>query len=147
MKVILLEDIAKKGKKEDVIEVSAGYGMHLVREKKAVEFSKGSVKVLETKQKAKDDLEKELHDKAIANKKILEKKEIIFQLMVGENDKPFKSISPKQIVEKVMKDYNIKIDKRKFLNHNSINVLGITNVDVELTKNVVATLKIWIKKQ
>ena len=36
MKVILLEDIKKKGKKGDILNVKDGYGTFLINDKKAV---------------------------------------------------------------------------------------------------------------
>ena len=48
MKVILLKDIRKLGKKDDVVEVSDGYARNfLFKNKSAIAYTKGSAKVLD----------------------------------------------------------------------------------------------------
>lgn len=147
MKVILIEDVKGRGKKDDIIEVADGFGMHLIRNKKAVEASKGGVKKLDRqiadKQKAVE-IEKIEAEKT---KALLEKKPLNFQLSVGKDGKVFKSISNKQIIERIKNEYGIKIDKKKIKSKDNINTLGITNVDIELFKGVIATIKVAIKEQ
>ena len=147
MKVILLEDVRGRGKKDDIIEVASGFGMHLIREKKAIEASKGGLKKLDNQKVAREKEAEELKEQAIKNKDILEKKPLSFQLNVGKDGKVFKSVSHKQIVDRIMKEYNIKIDKKKFKTKDSINTLGVTNVEIELYKGVIATIKVAIKEQ
>lgn len=147
MKIILLEDIKKQGKKDDIIEVADGYGMHLIRNKQAVEASKGSVKILDKQKEAKKISAAKEEEEAIKIKNILEKKPLNFQLSVGKDGKVFKSISNKQIIDRIQSEYNIKVDKKKFKHKDNINVLGVTNVDVELYKGVIATIKVAIKEQ
>ncbi|MGL4383001.1 MAG: 50S ribosomal protein L9 [Bacilli bacterium] len=146
MKIILLEDIKGKGKKDQIIDVASGYAMHLIKEKKALEASSGNVKVIAKKQ---DDALKKLEEDieaAKANQKLLEAKTIEFKLNVGKDGRVFKSVSSKQIVDHVLNKYQIKLDKRKFLDNVKINNLGVTKVKVELAKGVVATLNIHVKE-
>lgn len=147
MKIILLEDIRGRGKKDEIIEVAGGFGMHLIREGKAVEASKGGVKKLNTQINTRNKETEKLKEQAIKDKEILEQKPLEFQLKVGEGGKVFKSVSHKQIIDKIVKEYDIRIDKRKFKNKDVINSLGVTNVDVELHKGVIATIKVMVKEQ
>lgn len=147
MKVILLQDIKGRGKKDDIIEVSGGFGMHLIREHKAIEASKGGVKILDQQAKKKEEEQHLLLEQAKKDKAILEKAKIIFQLKIGKDNKAFNSISHKQIINKVLDDYNIKLDKRKFKSSETINNIGTYHVDVELAKGVVAKLNVIVKEQ
>ncbi|MDL2212183.1 50S ribosomal protein L9 [Erysipelotrichaceae bacterium OttesenSCG-928-M19] len=147
MKVILLEDVKGRGKKDDIIEVASGFGMHLIRENKAIEASKGGLKKLDAQKQAKEKEQNRQVEQAKEDKVVLEKKPLEFYLNVGKDGRVFKSVSHKQIIDKVMNDFGIKLDKKKFKNKEHINTLGITNVEIELAKGVVATLKIAIKEQ
>jgi len=60
MKIILLEDVKKQGKKGDIINVKDGYGSYLINNKKAVLETKGSKKVLDMQNK-------EAEEKAMQN--------------------------------------------------------------------------------
>lgn len=146
MKVILLENIKGKGKKDEIIEVADGYGLHLIREKKAIEASKGGMKILNQQIEARQNEHKILEEQALKDKQVLEAKSLEFQLKVGKDGKVFKSVSHKQIVDKIYEEYQLKVDKRKFKSKDSINTLGVTNVELELYKGVVATIKVAIKE-
>ena len=147
MKVILIQDVKGRGKKDDIIEVADGFGMHLIRNRQAVEASKGGVKILDKQLAEKKKAAENDKEEALKVKEILEKKPLNFQLSVGKDGKVFKSISNKQIVDRIQSEYNIKIDKKKFKSKDNINTLGVTNVDIELYKGVIATIKIAIKEQ
>lgn len=99
MKVILIQDVKGRGKKDDIIEVADGFGMHLIRNRQAVEASKGGVKVLDRQIADKKKAAENEKEQALKTKEILEKKPLNFQLSVGKDGKVFKSISNKQIVD------------------------------------------------
>ena len=63
----------------------------------------------------------------------------------GAQDRVFGSVSAKQIVEE-LKNKGYSIDKKQVKINNTISALGFHNVDIELHKKVVATIKIELKK-
>ena len=57
------------------------------------------------------------------------------------------TISTKVIVEKIKKDLNIELDKRKFIDKIVVNAFGVTNLKIELFKGIFATLKIHVSEE
>ncbi len=145
MRVILLEDVKKQGKKDEIIDVKDGYGMYLINNKKAVLETKGSSKVLKKQTDAAMAREKETISECEEIKKKLEKMVLSFKVKTGKNDQVFGQISTKQIASS-LSEKGFDIDKKKIIIDVPINNLGITNVKVNLHKKVVATLKIELQK-
>ena len=145
MKVILLKDVKKQGKKDDIIEVKDGYGNYLINNKLAVLATKGSSKVLKFQQE-KAALEENLLIKDCEDiKKKLESMILNFKVNTGKNGQVFGQISTKQISDELKKK-GFDIDKRKIKLAVPINTLGTTNVKILLHKKVEATLKIHLQK-
>lgn len=145
MRVILLADVKKQGKKNDIIEVKDGYGTYLINNKLAVLETKGSSKVLK-KQTEEAALEESLLLKECEQiKEKLEKLTLNFKVNTGKNGQVFGQISTKQIADELKKK-GFNIDKRKIKLDVPINTLGTTNVKVVLHKKVEATLKIHLQK-
>lgn len=138
MKVILLSDVKKLGKKGDIVEVSDGYGRnYLVARKLAVEATKKSKEVLEEQNLQNELKEKELEAKAEELKKRLAKITLEFKVKTGAGGRVFGNVSSKQVVEQLRKQYDIVIDKRKFLDVHAATALGTTIFKVDLYKNKV----------
>ena len=145
MKVILLKDVKKQGKKGEIINVKDGYGTYLINNKLAVLETKGSKKVLDEQNKAAaEEAERVLREcREIKGK--LEKMTLEFKVKTGKGDQVFGTISTKQIVDE-LKKRGIEIDKRKIRLDVPVNSLGVTEVTVLLHKEVEAKLKIRLVK-
>lgn len=138
MKVILLSDVKKVGKKGEIVEVSDGYGRnYLVARKLAVEATKKSKEVLDAQNLENELKEKELEKQAEELKKKLAKITLEFKVKTGAGGRVFGSVSSKQVVEQLRKQYDIVIDKRKFIDGNAATALGTTLFKVDLYKNKV----------
>ena len=145
MKVILLKDVKKQGKKNDIIDVKDGYGTYLINNKLAVLKTKGSSDVLK-KQEEKAALDEALLLKECEEvKKKLEKLTLNFKVNTGKNGQVFGQISTKQIADELKKK-GFNVDKRMIKQDVPINSLGVTNVQVVLHKKVSATLKVHLQK-
>jgi len=146
MKVILLQDVKKQGKKDQIIDVSDGYANNfLIKNGLAVKATETSKKKL----KQELDIRKQEEDANIEEcKKIAEqlsKMEIVIKVKTGEQDKVFGTISSKQICEELKKK-DINIDKKKIKLDHPIDTLGQHLVKIELHKKVEGEVKITLKK-
>ena len=148
MKVILLNDVKKVGKKGEIVEVSDGYARNfLIRGGMAVEATKGSMQVLDQQKVDAKLREQELEAQAQQIQKQLETITLKFQVKVGKEGKVFGAISTKQIVEELQRRHLITVDKRKFLDNSSVTNLGLTKLQIELHKNVIGTVTVHVIEQ
>lgn len=146
MKVILLQDVKKQGKKDQIINVSDGYANNfLIKNGLAVPVTEGSKKILnaelEARQKAEDALVLKYQEMAAE----LEKKEFSFQVKTGKEDRVFGNVSSKQISE-TLKKSGYAIDKKCIKIESPIDSLGTHLVKIELHKKVTFELKVTLKK-
>ena len=145
MRIILLEDVKKQGKKGDVLTVKDGYGMYLINNNLAVKETKGSIDVLNNQKKEAKKIEDNKIKEANLLKEQLENLKLVFKVKTGENDKVFGTISTKQIASS-LEEKGLKIDKKKIIIETPINTLGTTNVKINLHKKITAILKIELQK-
>lgn len=146
MKVILLSDVKKLGKKGDVVEVADGYGRNFLLHKNlAVEATKRSMEIL-ARQELQVSLDEKQHElDAEELKERLSKITLEFLVKTGEGGRVFGSVSTKQIAEKLMKEHSIKIEKRKVLHTSAITSLGYTDIQVDLYKNkVIGVIRVHV---
>ena len=145
MKVILLSDVSKVGKKGEIVEVADGYARnYLIARRLAVQATQKSLEILD-EQKVQQKLnEKEMESQA---RQTVEKlKPILLQFTVksGKDGRVFGSVSTKQIVQQLQQKYGIHIDKRKILDTAPIQSLGVTQVRVELYRGVIGTIRVQV---
>lgn len=144
MKVILLQDVKKQGKKDDILEVSDGYAKNfLIKNKLAVPYTKTSKAILDTEvdKRARD--EAELVKSCEELKKKLESKDFSFTFKSGKDGKLFGTVSTKQLSDELKKN-GFDIDKKKIEMPIKIDTLGVYNIKINLHKTVVATIRVHI---
>ena len=145
MKVILLEDVKKLGKKDEIIEGSSGYARNfLIPNKKAIVADNVNLNKLEGK-KSKESYLKELsleHAKDI--KEIIEKEVLVIYAKKGKDDRLFGTITNSEIAKELKKKYNVDIDRKKIIVENAIKMVGEYVVTVKLEQGVIADLKVDI---
>lgn len=145
MKVIFIKDVKGQGKKNEIKEVKDGYAMNfLIKNGYAMAANQTNLKSFE-KQRQTEKLEESLLIKEMESlKQKLEKETLKFQVKTGEQEKMFGTISAKQIKEELSKlGYNI--DKTKIKIESPIMCLGMHNIQIELHKEVLATVKVHVQ--
>lgn len=148
MKVILLKDVKKLGKSGEIVKVSDGYGSnYLIPNKLAVIYTEGSSAVLDKQNKAEADRQAELKAKAEENKKKLEALTLQYHAKSSKDGRMNGTISLKTVEQDLKSKYGIEIDKRKIVDKIAINAFGITRINIELYKGVVAEIKVQVSEE
>ena len=141
MKIILLQDEKKLGKKGDIIDASEGYARNYILPKKiGVEATPKNLNDLKL-QKANDEkIAKEQLEAAKALAAELETKQIVVKIKAGEGGKTFGSVSSKEIAVACKEQHNIEIDKKKIVLNESLKSFGNYEVAVKLHPQVTGKL-------
>ena len=145
MKVILLADVKGQGKKNDVIEVSDGYGKNFLIPRKLAKVadaqSLNDVKVkAEAKQYRIETERKEAQELVEKLKTILVK----IPASSGADGRLYGSITTKDICERLEADHGIVIDKRKLVLNNNIKTYGKFEVEARLYSEVVGKVYVLV---
>ena len=148
MKVILLEDVKGLGKKGDLVNAKDGYARHFLLPKRfATEATEGNVKVLKQQKKSEKLKMEAERENALKLKEKLEEITVKIEGKAGEGGKLFGSITTKDIVDELFKQYKIKIDKKKIVMDENIKTIGTTIVDVKVYTEINAKLKVKVVEQ
>ena len=147
MKVILLEDVNKVGKKGDMVEAADAYARNvLIRRNLAVEANGKTINDLKLKKANDEKVAEENLEKAKALKEKLEQSSVTVKAKTGEGDKLFGSISGKEIAEAAKEQLGIELDRRKIVVDNPIKTIGTMTVAVKLHPQVKAQLDVKVEK-
>jgi large subunit ribosomal protein L9 len=148
MKVILLQDVPKIGKKDQVLEVKEGYARNFLFTKKlAVEATPANMKELQRQEKIRADKAAEQKAEAIALGETLKNTTVTIQTKCGAGGKLFGAVTSKEIAEQLEKSTGIKIDKRKINLDENIKTLGTYRPMVKLHPDVHVELTVKIVEQ
>lgn len=147
MKVILLQDVKKIGKKGDVIEASDGYARNFLFPRKlAQEATDANMHILNNKKE--NERKQKLAELEAAQKLAgeLKGKEIKITAKTGENGKLFGAITSKDVAQLIKEQYKVDIDKKKIV-MDTIKVAGNYEIDVKLYPEVSTKMKVIIVPQ
>ena len=145
MKVILLADVKGQGKKNDVIEVSDGYGKNFLIPRKLAKVadaqSLNDVKVKEAAKAYRIETERK-EAQALAEKL----KTLIVKVPAssGADGRLYGSITSKDVVEKLQADHGIVIDKRKLVMNDPVKAYGKYEIDVKLYPEVTGKINLLV---
>lgn len=145
MKIILLQDEKKLGKKGDIIEASEGYARNYILPKKiGVEATPKNMNDLKLQKANESKIAQEQLDAAKALAEVLETKQVTVKIKAGEGGKAFGSVSSKEIAAAYKEQHNLEIDKKKIQLTESLKNFGSYQVSVKLHPQVTATLTVKV---
>jgi large subunit ribosomal protein L9 len=147
MKVILLQDEKKLGKKGDVVEVSEGYARNYVLPKKiGVEATSKNLNDLKLQRANADKVALEQLNDAKALAAVLAEKTVEVKMKAGEGGRAFGSVSSKEIAAECKVQHGIEIDKKKIVLPEALKNFGMYEVNVKLHPQVTAVLKVHVSE-
>nr|MBN2276924.1 50S ribosomal protein L9 [candidate division Zixibacteria bacterium] len=144
MKVILRQDIPDLGKVGQMIKVKSGYGRnYLIPRNLAIPATKGNLKAIDEVEKQNQIRLRKKMREAEKMKVNLEKLSLTSEVLVGEEDKIFGSVTSQNIVD-LLQHEGISIEKRHVLLEEPIKSLGVYTVPIKVEKDIVANVKLWV---
>ncbi|MBS6476906.1 MAG: 50S ribosomal protein L9 [Firmicutes bacterium] len=145
MKVILLKDVKGLGKKNDVIEVSDGYGRNfLIKNGLATVATSTQVNSINISKAAEEKRKAAEKAEAIKLAKELETKTVVVEIKTGETGKLFGALNTQAIAD-ALKKQGVDIDKKKIVLSDPIKSVGEYTITVKPYAEVSAKLKVIVK--
>ncbi len=145
MKIILLQDEKKLGKKGDIVEVSEGYARNYILPKKiGAEASAKNMNDLKLKKANDAKVAQEQLDAANALAADLEDRIVTIRIKAGEGGKVFGSVSAKEIAAAVKEQCSIEIDKKKLQLADNLRNFGSYEVGIKLHPQVTGKLTVKV---
>lgn len=148
MKVILLADVKNVGHKDDIVTVSDGYALNFLIPRKLAVQSTNTARAILDKQ-ATDRANELARQKAEAEETAKKLVNIVleFKAKAAPDGRMLGTISPVQIEKKLKEEYQLTIDKRKFIDKYPVNAFGTTRLRIELFKGVIATVSTHVSEE
>lgn len=147
MKVILLADVKGKGKKDQVLEVADGYAKnYLIAKKLAIPADNQALNELKSREASKQfkyDQEKAAAQD-LATK--LNDTTVVLKRKAGVDSKLYGAVTSKEIVQQLMQDHGLEVDKKKLSLDAPIKAFGLYPIKVKLFNNITATLKVQVSE-
>ena len=145
MKIILLQDEKKLGKKGDVIEASDGFARNYILPKKiGIEATPKNMNELKLQKASQDKRAQEQLEAARALAAQLEDKQIVVKIKGGEGGRTFGSVSSKEIATACQEQHGIEVDKKKIQLPESTKSFGSYEVPVKLHPQVTGKLAVKV---
>lgn len=147
MKIILIQDVKKLGKKGEITNVNDGYARnYILPQKLGIEANSKNLNDLKLQKiKEEKDAQKLLDDaKELAEK--IGGQVVAVKIKGGEGGKVFGSISSKEIAEAMKKQCGLEIDKKKIQLQEPIRSFGTHEVGIRLHPQVTGTLRVKVEE-
>ena len=147
MKIILIQDVKKLGKKGDIIEANDGYARnYIIPQKLGVEANNKNMNDLKLQKSNEVKVAQEQLDAAKKFAEDLAKLEVVVKIKAGEGGKVFGSVSSKEIAIAAKDQCGVELDKKKIQLADPIKTFGVHEVAIKLHPQVTGSLKIKVQE-
>lgn len=143
MKVILLTDVPKIGRKGEIKEVSDGFANNMLLRKGLAALATAEAQAkLAKEQKGKTEAKQKALMRAEHDKAELERRTFTVKVKVGDKGQLFSGVHEKDIAAAIFQKTKIEVDKSKIDAHHGIKQLGEHIIDIKLAPGIIAKTKI-----
>ena len=147
MKIILIQDVKKLGKKGDIIEANDGYARnYIIPQKLGVEANNKNMNDLKHQKSNEVKVAQEQLDAAKQFAEDLAKLEVVVKIKAGEGGKVFGSVSSKEIAIAAKDQCGVELDKKKIQLADPIKTFGVHEVAIKLHPQVTGSLKVKVQE-
>ena len=146
MKVIMLDDVAKLGRRGEVRDVSDGYARNfLIPKKLALSASTWNLTNLEHIKQQQDAKAGRIRDDAETLRTKIETLSLEERRQASEEGKLFGSVTSQDIAEFLAR-HGVKVERRRISLDEPIKTLGETSVPIRIHPEVTAQLKVTVSR-
>ncbi len=146
MKVILLKDIKGTGKKDQILEVSDGFGRnYLLPRKLAVEATSEALNSIEKSKSAAKHREDVKKNDAETAARELKGKTVTVKVRAGENGRLYGSITTQEIADALKAQHGVELDKRKIELDEKVTSVGQTTITLKMYAGVATKMNLVIE--
>lgn len=146
MKVVLLEDVKKLGKVDDIVEVSDGYARNFLFKKNlAVEATKENLNEVKLRKKAEQVKAARVLQEAKDLAAKLEGQAFTMKMKTGEGGRLYGSLTAMDIANALV-SAGYAVDKRNITIKTPLKNVGSTNVSVKLHNEVTANVVVKVEE-
>ncbi|MDE6950456.1 MAG: 50S ribosomal protein L9 [Lachnospiraceae bacterium] len=147
MKIILIEDVKKLGKKGEIIEVNDGYARnYILPQKLGIEANNKNLNDLKLQKRKEEKDAQKLLDEAGELAEKIAAQIVTVKIKGGEGGRVFGSISAKEIAEAAKKQCDLEIDKKKIQLQEPIRSFGFHEVGIRLHPQVTGKLRVKVEE-
>ena len=142
MEIILLQDVANLGSKDDIVTVKDGFGRNfLIPQKFAILATPSSKKVLAETQKQRAHKEAKLKDQALQLAEALKTVALVIGAKTSSTGKIFGSVNNIQVAE-ALKEKGFEIERKQIaIKEDAIKEVGKHTAKVKLYRDVVVKIE------
>jgi len=148
MKIILLKDMERLGKKYDVVTVKDGYGRnYLIPKKFAVIANKTNLNKMQNLKEAEERKLEAMLEQYRKHAEMIEGKVFDIGAKAGTTDKIFGSVTNIQLANKIKEDLGFEVDRKNIEIPEEVKTLGTYTAVVKLHPEVSATMTFNVVKE